>query len=223
MRCALLAIFALALTARAQDPTADEKAAMDAVVKLGGKAAIDSRLSPEARVVAKFEGPTDLVLAGLKKLPQVGAVEVFDATKCTDKGVATLKSLPNLRKLVVEKAALSPLSLAAIGGCKELRHLGLVNCGVSDAELARLKALTLLDHLALSDNRQITDKGMAVVKGFERLRVLYLTETSITDKGLAELKPLDGLRTLSVRGSKVTATAAEKFPDDMPNLRKVAW
>jgi hypothetical protein len=50
-----------------------------------------------------------------------------------------------------------------------------------------------------------------------------LSETSITDKGLAELKVLDGLRTLSVRGSKVTQEAAEKFPDDMPNLRKVAW
>lgn len=220
---AALLLLALNAAAGAQNPTADEKATIDAAGKLGGKASIDAKLSTEARVSVQFDGPADAALIGLKKFPHVGAVTVFDATKCTDRGFAALKELPNFRKLVVEKAALAPAAATAIGQCKELRYLSLVNCGLPDAELASLKNLTLLEHLALADNAQVTDKGMATVKGFERLRVLNLNKTAVSDKGLAELRGLDGLRTLSVRMTKVTSDAAEKFPDGMPNLRKVAW
>ena len=225
MRFALFGIFAFAITtanaAAADMPTADERAVIEAVEKLGGKADIDAKLFFEARVSVKFETATDGVLVALKKYPQIGAVDAFDATKCTEKGFAALKDLPNLRKLVLGKAELNPNGATAIGGCKELRHLGLVNAGLTDAELATMNKLTLLDHLTLSENPKITDKGMATVKGFERLQVLYLSKTGITDKGLLELKPLDGLRTLGVVGTGVTTAAAEAFPDGMPNLRVV--
>jgi len=226
MRASLTALlaFTCAVAAAAQDATtARERAAIDAVCQLGGKTDVDARLAPEARVVAKFENATDATLAGLKAIPQLGAVEIFDTTKCKDKSFATLKSLPHLRRLVVEKADLTPAAVSAVGECRELRHLTLVNCGLSDSEVAGLKPLARLEHLALSDNPRVTDKAIAVVKGFDRLQVLYLSKTAITDRGLAELKVLDGLRTLSVRGTKVTLDAAEKFPDDMPNLRKVQW
>ena len=224
MRFALLISFATAISATAADtPTLEEKAAMAAIVKLGGKAEIDSRLAVDARIVVKFDGGGDTVLLGLKKYPQVGAIQIFDASRCTEKGFAALKSLPKLRKLIVEKADLRPQAISAIAECKDLRHLGLVNCGLNDARVAGLKGLTLLNHLALSENPLITDKSMAAVKEFDRLQVLYLTKTAISDKGLAELKVLDGLRTLSVKGTKVTLDAAEKFPEDMPNLRKVLW
>ncbi len=221
MRVALFVLLICAVTASAQTPTAGEKAVMTEIVRLGGKADVDAKLSPEARVVAKFETISDGLLASLKKHPEIGGIDTFDATKCTDKGFGTLKELPHLRKLVLGKATLSPTGAAAIGQCKELRYLGLVGCGVTDAEFAGMKGLTMLEHLALSENPQITDKAMATVKGFERLRVLYLNKTGITDRGLAELKGLDGLRTLAVKGTKVTADAADKFVDQMPNLRTV--
>lgn len=221
MRCALLALFAVAVTASAQDPSADEKATIDAIKKLGGKAEVEARLSIEARLSVKLEAANDGTLATLKKHTDIGAIDIFDATKCTDKGFGLLKELPNLRKLVIGKANLTPGAVAAIGQCKELRYLGLVGTGVSDAELAGMKDLKMLEHLGLSDNPQITDKGLATIKGFERLRVLYLNKTSITDKGLLELKSLEGLRTLSVKGTKVTPEAGDKFVDEMPNLRKI--
>ncbi|MBA4063815.1 MAG: hypothetical protein C0501_08910 [Isosphaera sp.] len=222
MRSAAFAVLVVAPTARPADP-ADERAAIDAVTRLGGKAVVDPKLSADARVAATFDGPTDATFFALRKLPQVGAVGVFDATRLSDKGFAVLKELPHLRKLTVEKATLAPASVAAVGQCKELRHLAFVGCGVADAELAGLKDLTKLEHLALPDNPLVTDKGLTTVKGFDRLRVLNLNKTAVTDKGLAELRSLDGLRTLSVRGSRVTGDAADKFADGMPNLRKVAW
>jgi Leucine-rich repeat (LRR) protein len=202
-------------------PTADEKKAIDLVAAAGGKAEIDPKLPTAARVAVTIETATDAVLASLKKAPQVGSLSVTDATKCTDKGFAALKELPHLRKLVIGQSALSSAGVNAIGQCKELRVLYLGNAGLTDAELAGLKKLTLLESLDVSGNPQITDKGMVHIKALERLQFLYLANTSLTDKGLPELKPLDGLRTLNVVGTKVTGDAADRFADDMPNLRAV--
>jgi Leucine-rich repeat (LRR) protein len=178
-------------------------------------------LSADGRVLAKFEAVSNATLSSLKKFPQIGGIDALDASQCTAKGFANLKELPNLQKLVLGKSFLTPEGVAAIGQCKELKHLGLVNAGLSDAELESLKKLTLLEHLTLSGNPKITDKGMQTVKEFDRLKVLYLGNTSISDEGLMELKKLDGLRTLNVSGTKVTQDAAEKFVDQMPNLRTV--
>lgn len=214
--------FASALAAQpAPAPTADETKAIDFIVKAGGKADIDPTLAEGARVAAKFEAANDALLVALKKLPQVGSVDVFDATACTEKGLLALKELPHLRRLVLSKSGMTAARVTAVGQCAELRDLRLPNAGLSDAALAGLKPLARLEALDLSDNPRITDKGMASVQALERLRALYLSTTGITDAGLMELKPLDGLRTLYVSGTKVTADGAAAFTDEMPNLRAV--
>lgn len=219
--CALSLLPQLTLAQPATTPTADEKAALDLVMKVGGTAEIDPKLPAGARVSVKIETATDAMLVGLKKSPQIGSVNVFDATKCTDRGFAVFMELPHLRKLVVSQSKISPLGVNAIGQCKELRALVLINADLTDAELAGLKKLTLLESLDLSENPKITDKGMVHVKALERLQALYLIKTSLTDRGLMELKGLDGLRRLYVGGTKVTDEAADKFADEMPNLRTV--
>ena len=229
MRFSLPGIFACALTVSlfalsakpADPPTDDEKKAIDLVVKSGGKAEIDPKLPASGRVSAKYESGNDTVLVALRKSPSIGAIDVFDATRCTEKGFAVLKELPNLRKLTLGKSEMTTTRVNAIAQCKELRVLYLAGSGLTDAELVGLKKLTLLEMLDISDNAQVTDRGMATVKALERLQALYLAKTGITDKGLMELKVLDGLRSLSVGGTKVTADAAEKFADEMPNLRAV--
>jgi hypothetical protein len=216
----MLAVFGLGVKS-AEPPTDDEKKVIDHIVKSGGKAEIDPKLPAAGRVSAKFEAATDAVLASLKKSPSLGAIDIYDATRCTDKGFAALKDLPNLRKLTLGKSEMTPARVNAIAQYKELRVLYLSGSGLTDTELVSLKKLTFLEALDISDNPQVTDRGMASVKTLERLQVLYLAKTSITDKGLFELKVLDGLRSLYVGGTKVTADAAEKFADEMPNLRAV--
>ncbi len=202
-------------------PTADEQKAIDAVVKAGGKAEIDPKLPAAARVSAKFENGTDAALLALKKSPQIGSVDAYDGTKCTEKGFVALKDLPHLRRLILGKSVMTALRVNAISQCKELRDLRLPEAGLSDAELVYLKKLTLLESFDATDNPQLTDKSMATLKTLDRLQSLYLAKTGITDKGLMELKVLDGLRTLYVGSTKVTADAAEKFTDEMPNLRVI--
>ncbi len=226
MRFSLFALFALGLSSVAlaqpadKKPTDDEKKSIDLVVKAGGKAEIDPRLPAEARVSAKFETATNATLTALKKAAHVGAVDAFDASACTDVGFVALKQLPHLRKLTLGKSAMSGPSVAALAQCKELRVLYVPGSGLNDTELATLKKLALLENLDVADN-PITDRGMTSLKSLERLQVLYLAKTNITDTGLMELKSLDGLRALYVGGTKVTGPAAEKFADEMPNLRQV--
>ena len=98
------------------------------------------------------------MLASLKKAPQIGALDVFDATRCTEAGFAALKQLPHLRKLTLGKSVMSGPSTTAIAQCKELRVLYLAGSGLSDSELATLKKLTFLESLDISDNPQVTDR-----------------------------------------------------------------
>jgi Leucine-rich repeat (LRR) protein len=228
MRFALFGTFVLGLIAfatqtRAADPTptADEKKSIDLVVKAGGKAVIDPNLPAPARVSAKFEAATDTTLIGLKKATAIGALDVYDATRIPEKGFVALKDLPNLRKLTLGKSEMNLARATAIGRCKELRVLFLGGSGLTDAGLTGLKTLTHLESLDISDNPLVTNKGMATVKTLERLQTLHLAKTGVGDEGLMALLGLDGLRSLNVSDSKVTAEAAEKFADEMPNLRGV--
>lgn len=225
MRVSLFALVALGLSSAAlaqppAAPTDDEKKTIDLVVKAGGKATIDARLAPEARVSAKFEAANNATLASLKKAAHLGALDVYDAAACTDVGFLALKQLPHLRKLTLGKSAMSVPAVAAIAQCKELRVLYVPNSGLTDSELAALKKLAFLEALDVSDN-PLSDRAATAIKTMDRLQILYLNKTGLTDKGLADLKALDGLRALYVIGTKVTGEAAEKFADEMPNLRAV--
>ena len=210
----------LAQPSKTTATTAEQKA-IDAIVKAGGKGEIDPKLPEAGRVSAKFETAADNALVALKKYPQIGSVDVLNAAKCTEKGYAALKELPNLRQLILSKSDLTVARVNAIAQCAQLRELRIPSAGLTDTELVGLKKLALLESLDISENPQVTDKGMATIKTLERLRALYLSKTAVSDKGLFELKALDGLRTLYAGSTKITADGAEKFADEMPNLRVV--
>ena len=211
----------LTLASQADEPTADEKKAVSAAQLLKGKPGIDTTLHPNARVAVRFDTATDATLVALAKYPQIGAIQALDGTACTTRGFTALQSLPNLRRLTLNKSRVTDKDLALIAGCKNLQLLVLPESGITDNGLAAITKLTRLEHLDLSDNPRLTDKAIEHIKTLERLEVLLLNKTGITDTGLFELAPLEGLRTLNVAATKVTAEAAEKFPTQMPNLRVV--
>ena len=221
MRIAFL-LLAMAGTLRAADaPTDDEKKSIDALVKLGGKASLDTGLHADARIAVTFTEVTDATLAAIKKHPHVGALTALDAKKCSEKGYAGLKELPHLRRLVLSSSVQTTKTVALLAECAELRSLAVPAGGLTDAELVAVKTLKHLEMLDVSDNAAVTDKAMATVKELERLEILYVSNTAVSDRGLFELKPLDGLRTVYATNTKVTADGARTFADEMPNLRQV--
>src|SRR5262249_32310412 len=162
LTCSLVVLGLLvATTVGAADAvsTLDEQKTIDALAKQVKSAAVDASLHPDARVAVKFEAPTNAQLVILKKYPNVGAITVLDASGLPEAGFTALKDLPNLRKLILNRAAVTERSAAAIGELKSLRALALISSGVTDAELAGLKKLTRLELLDLSQNPRVTDKG----------------------------------------------------------------
>ncbi|MBX9625812.1 MAG: hypothetical protein K2X82_18575 [Gemmataceae bacterium] len=213
---------AAALTAADDPPSADERKALDAYAKTkGAEAAVDDALRPGSRVAVRLDAADDAALKAVAKLPGVGAVEVRDATKCTERGFAALKDLKHLRRLILNTSGVSDAEAARLAGCKELRELVIPSATVTARGVADLAKLTRLEKLDLSDNPKLPDAALAPLGKLERLEFLYLAKTGVTDKGLDHLKPLEGLRTLDLRRTAVTEDAARAFADAMPNLRAV--
>ncbi len=77
----------------------------------------------------------------------------------------------------------------------DVQFVGLVERDFSDADMAALSALLLVDTLYL-DRTPITDAGLAHVADLSHLETLSLYETEITDSGVAHLKRLTKLRRL---------------------------
>ncbi|MHC4544304.1 MAG: TlpA family protein disulfide reductase, partial [Planctomycetota bacterium] len=79
---------------------------------------------------------------------------------------------------------------------------------ITDAGMAHLKGLTSLETLRL-DNTQVGDEGLAYLKGLTSLKVLYLADTQVTDAGLAHIGELTTLHKLCVGRTQVSDAGLE--------------
>ena len=74
----------------------------------------------------------------------------------------------------------------------------------TDADLAACARLSYLQELFTGWSSDMTDAGLAHLKGLTRLRTLQLTGREVTDASLVHLNGLTGLDTLSLSGTQVT-------------------
>ncbi len=193
-------------TGFAAAPKADEVEAdaIARIVKLGGSAKIDEKLDENARVAVKLPTANDAALQQLCKLPNIGAVEILDATKCTEVGFAKLKELPDLQMLVLGKCPLTEKEANAIGTLRTLTVLFIGESKLTDVALAHFAKLVNLKTLDVSGAAAITDKSASVLVGFKKLEELNLSGTKFGDVGVTALKDLELLRVLRLNQSNVT-------------------
>jgi len=71
----------------------------------------------------------------------------------------------------------------------------------------------------LGGNTQITDAGLANVKGLTQLQSLNLNGTKITDAGLEHLKGLANLQTLDLEATRVTNAGIADLKKALPNCK----
>jgi peroxiredoxin len=83
---------------------------------------------------------------------------------------------------------------------------------ITDAGLAHLKGLKLLETLRL-ENRQIGDAGLAHLGGLISLKTLYLGGTQVTDAGLAHVRNMTKLESLCVHKTGITDAGLEHLKD----------
>jgi len=88
---------------------------------------------------------------------------------------------------------------------------------VGDSELMRLKEMTGLKLLRLSDT-QITDAGLEHLNGLADLQILDLAGTQVGDTGLEHLEGLPKLSQLDLSGTRVTDVGLEHLKE-IANLR----
>lgn len=86
-----------------------------------------------------------------------------------------------------------------------VREIDLSGSSVSDADLMRLKSLTVVRSLSLR-RAGIDGRGLRVLNVMPRIEHLDLERTRVTDSSLAHLRGLTNLRTLSLSGTPVDGT-----------------
>jgi len=109
-------------------------------------------------------------------------------------------ALVGFNGLQITDAELEHFSLTSI---PELQFVGLPFTDITDAGLADIKGLTRLKGLWLTGNH-ITDAGLRHIKDLTELRSLTLGGTKVTDTGLEHLRGLTNLQSLELSASKVT-------------------
>jgi hypothetical protein len=89
---------------------------------------------------------------------------------------------------------------------------------VSDAGLAHLKGLNVLERLSLYDTR-ISDAGLAQLKEMNALERLSLHSTQISDAGLTHLQGLAALEVLYLHNTQVSDAGMSRLQTALPNCR----
>jgi internalin A len=185
--------------------------------------------------LAAVGGLKELYLSGAKDISDQGLTTIakhvhlevlqVGGERITDDGLAELKSLQNLRHLVLSSPKLTgkgfrdgagfkkleilearfPCSddgLKSIGNLGCLNTLRLRGAPVNDAALKELSKLKRLEVLDLSDTN-ITDAGVKHLSSLTSLQSLNLSRTRITDQGLKSVETLVALTSIRLEKTQI--------------------
>jgi internalin A len=147
------------------------------------------------RVVLLFDA-TDAAIVPVTRLTGMRRLYLGGSSLC-DERLAHLRGSTDLSDLLIAgHTKVTDAGLAHVKGLINLRRLVLDGTDVTDDGLVRLNGLTNLRVLKLSYAR-ITDAGLVHLKGLTKLTKLDLRGTRVTDAGVEELRQaLPGLTIL---------------------------
>jgi hypothetical protein len=167
------------------------------------------------RVVLQGFEIADDDLVALAAWKDLEGVEVIDGKKVTDKGVAALTALPNLRELMLADTAVTAAGVNAFSGRKELRQLTVSNtivankvAGIDLKDMPKLQRLTLVC------------PGMTAVRLTE-LPLLESVNDLPAELERAEVSKAGALKELDFRGTKLKMLSLTGVPKlELLDLRK---
>lgn len=150
---------------------------------------------------------TDELLAKLKSLPKLRKLNIDSTTGISPLGLADLASFPALENLTLycvkrEGTGLGDDALRRLVALKSLRELYIAECGTTDAGVQFLESMPQLTHLALRNERTLTDAALTSIVKIKGLKHLDLSGSAgtITSGGLRELAALQDLEVLRLQG-----------------------
>jgi hypothetical protein len=205
MRLGIVSFFALCL---ASVSFADQAAEVAKLEKAGGDVRIDSDMPMGARVRVSFKALDDKTAVALRGATNVGSLVVEDASRLTDRSMAIIGTLTNLRELNLVKPAITNSGIAHLRNLKELQKLYIFEARIYDSGIAYLKDLDQLEELDLTGSG-ITNAAAATFKSLGELKLLAVGKTKFGDAGAAQLKDMTNLKSLDAEISVKAAMALE--------------
>ncbi len=177
MKPALLLTLSLALTASAQDPASDARAAVEAA----GGMVMETAIGSGEWVVGFHIHGKDVTDADLAHVAQMtGVVELnLGGTGVSDSGLEHLAGMTSLKKLYLQKTKVTSAGFAPLVNLDSLAYLNLYDTGVDDTIFPHLQNLDSLARVFLWGT-QVTDEGAETLRacrdgvyvntGFEKIQ-----------------------------------------------------
>jgi hypothetical protein len=148
---------------------------------------------------------TDELLGHFRDMPEVEEL-TFELTDVTRQGLKVVRSLPNLRHLVLYggSPSVDDVGFGELRGHPTLEKLELVNTNVTDGGLAVLATLPNLKHLTLfrDDFRAttLTDNAVTQLRGMKQLEELEVSGGWISQESVQELRKALPNCTINTKG-----------------------
>jgi beta-lactamase regulating signal transducer with metallopeptidase domain/uncharacterized GH25 family protein/thiol-disulfide isomerase/thioredoxin/Leucine-rich repeat (LRR) protein len=142
---------------------------------------------------------TDKGLAELRTLKELRRLDLFGA-EVTSAGLQSLTSFPHLESLSLSGFDIADKGMIHVAACRNLRSLDLLDTRVRDAGLVSLADLKQLRRLSLNSD-VVTDAGIATLKTLPRLEHLELRARNLTDNALAHIAEIKTITRLDLDGS----------------------
>lgn len=185
-------------------------------VTLSDKRATDDHLEVLSGIATlegiTLESPTGVTREGFAQLAKLPRLRYFKATELVDETpVSGIGAVKTLEELDMPGLKASGKTLEWVAGLRQLKRLSLYNGRFGDEDLLKLQGLTGLESLMLSGNKNLSDKGLAVVEHMPRLEKLYVCGTKLSDAGLGQVAQLKGLTRLDICHTQVTDEGAAKL------------
>lgn len=175
---------------------------------------VAANLPKPPETVAKVDTPKRDAATEKLVTETIGKVEKSGASLMT-----IAQDTPELRFSALNVAkefgddGLAPLEPIA----SEIKWMDLGRTQITDNGLAKLKGMKSLTRLHL-ENTQISDAGLAHLASLENLEYLNLYGTQVTDAGIQKLSGLKNLKKLFLWQSKATEEGANKLAEAIPGL-----
>jgi len=210
---------------------ATEEDGIKAVSAAGGKVTYERAGKNKSVGGVTLAGPkvTDAVVKSLLEFPALIRVEIKNATKLTADGAAVVAKVKKLQVADLSGPFVTDGTAKSLSAVATITELTLSGGSLTDEGVKDLAALTKLEALAVTQNKQVKGttvpalvavkslkyltigdcdlgdlEGWAALKTLGKLTSIALPQAGVTDAGVKELAKLTQLTTLNLDGSPIT-------------------
>ncbi|HEY9786590.1 MAG TPA: protein kinase [Candidatus Obscuribacterales bacterium] len=152
---------------------------------------------PQTQEIGSFGNVTDKGLAFISQLPNVRFFEIL-GTDVTASGLKRARWLHQLEHLDMADVRDARALIPELQKSKKLTRLGIRNGRLTDNDVKAIAKMKDLKTLNLGMNRGITDAGIAYLANCRHLKSLSLANCSVTPKAIPHLKKLPQLEQLAL-------------------------